>query len=121
LVDAVDDAVVGLTYSGGVQEGREPIGDVHDLVADHTGSNVAGPAGDARRAQVALAAGEVRALPVAGRSAPQEGLFGAVVAGKYDEGLVFHPELVEQVEEGAEIGVELEQAVRPVSPDPSCP
>jgi hypothetical protein len=84
---------------------------VHDLVADLPGSDVSGPAHDARGAQVAFSSGEVRALPVAGAAPPQEHLLGAVVAGEDDKGVVRDPQLVEQVEQRPEVGVELQETV----------
>lgn len=74
-----------------------------------------GPADDAGCAEVALAAGEVGAFPVAGRAAPEQDVLGAVVAREDDQCVACDRELVEQVEQRAEVGVELEQAVGPVA------
>src|SRR6476660_1541963 len=71
LVDAVDDAVGGFAQPGRVQDRGEPVGGVHDVVAAPAARDVAGPADDARGAQVPFPAGEVGPLPVAGRTAPQ--------------------------------------------------
>ncbi len=65
--------------------------------------------------EVALTAGEVRALQVAGRAAPEHDVLGSVVAGEHDERVVRDPELVEEVEKHTEVAVELKQAVSPVA------
>ena len=96
------------------EEGGEPVGDVHDVVAAASGEDVAWPAGDARCAEVAFAAGEVGALPEPGCTAPQQDVLGAVVTGEHHKGVVGQVELVEEVEKRAEIGVQLEEAVGPV-------
>lgn len=98
-----------------MEDRGEPVGDVHDLVADSVLGDVPGPAHDAGGAEVALAAGEVRALPVAGRAAPEHDVLRAVITGEHDERVVRDPELVEEIEQHAEIAVELKQAVSPVA------
>ena len=84
LVHAVDHAVGRRVDAGRAQERGEPVGDVHDVVADLPGADVAGPAHDAGCPQIALPAGELRAFPVAGGAAPRQHLLGAVVAGEHD-------------------------------------
>ena len=56
LVEAVDNPIVGRIETGSSEEGGEPVGDVHDVVAAASGEDVAWPAGDARCAEVAFAA-----------------------------------------------------------------
>jgi hypothetical protein len=72
------------------------------------------PSDHARRAEIALPAGEVRPLPVAGRAPPQKHLLGPVVPGENHHCVLGDPELVEQVEQRPEVGVELQQAVGPI-------
>jgi hypothetical protein len=115
LVDPVDHPVSRHLQPDGVQDGGAPVDHVHDLVAFAAGRDAAGPADQARGAQVALPAGEIGALPVAGGAAPQQHIFGAVVAGEHHHGVASDAELLQQVQQPAEVGVQLQQAVGPVA------
>ena len=114
LVDPVNDAVVGGRHVGGGQYCGESVGDVHDVIAADALTYVSGPAGDAWRAQVAVGAGEVGAFPITGRAPPKQQVVGAVVAGEHHQCVIGETKVVEQIEQGAEIGVELQQA-RPIT------
>ncbi len=108
-------AVGGWGRAGGSKERGEPVGDVHDVVADPAAGNLPGPAHDARGPQVALVTGEVGALPKTRCAAPQQHVLRAVVASEHDDRVPAHPELVNEVQQCPEVSVELNQAVGPVA------
>jgi hypothetical protein len=89
--------------------------DVDDLVTDPSGGDVSGPANQTRRPQRAFHASEIGPVPVSGGPSPGQRVLGAVVAGEDDDRVVGDVEFVEQVEQGAEIGVHFQQAVGPVA------
>ena len=60
-------------------------------------------------------AGEVGALPISRGAPPQQHLLRAVIAGEYHQSAARKVQLVEQVEQDPEVGVEFEQAVGPVT------
>ena len=56
-----------------------------------------------------------RSLPITGRAPPKQQVVGAVVAGEDHQCVIGETKVVEQIEQGAEIGVELQQAVGPIT------
>ena len=96
--DAVDDAIGRLGEASGMHDGGEPVGDVHDFVADLASLDVSRPPGSTRCSEVSFTAGEVGAFPVSGGTSPGDYFFRAVVAREDGHGVVRNVELVQQVE-----------------------
>ena len=115
LVDAVDQAVGRRLAAGEAQQRREHVGDMDHFVALGARLDVVRPADQARRADAAFGRTEVRAVEEAAGAAAGEMILGAVVAAHHHDGVVGDAELVELVEQHAEVVVEHQQAVAPVA------
>jgi hypothetical protein len=85
LVDAVDHPVRRFLGAGRLHDRGEPVGDMHDLVAGYPGRDLARSTRDARGAQIAFSASEIRPPPITGAAPPQQCILGSVVAGEDDE------------------------------------
>src|SRR6202007_2923844 len=71
--------------------------------------------GQTRCAQRAFHSSEIRSVKKAGCASPREALLRPVVPGEYHDGVVGDAQGVEKVEQHAEIAVELQQAVGPLT------
>src|SRR5581483_7382208 len=79
----------------------------------HAGLDLAGPADEERRADAAFGGGEVRTVEEAAGAATREMILGAVIAAEDDDGVLADAELIDLVEQHAEIVIEHQQAVAP--------
>ncbi len=88
---------------------------MNHLVALGPRLDAARPTHQQRRANAAFRGTEIRAIEKAAGSAPHQVILGTIVAAVDNDGVVGDPELVELVEQHAEIVIEHQQAIAPLA------
>ena len=93
------------------REGRDEVLVRADVVDDRAGLDDAGPADQARNAEGALPVGRLLALEGRGAAVRPGNPFGAIVGRVDDDGVVGGAEIVEQLQQLADVAVRLHHAV----------
>src|SRR5215510_3177189 len=115
LVDAVDDPITRRLASSESQQSGEHISYVNHLIALGSWLDSARPADQERRANASFRRTKVRAIEETARSPPGQVILGSVIAAVNNDGIVGNPEVVELIEQHAEVMVEHQQAITPIA------
>src|SRR6185437_12375747 len=113
--DAVDLTVVWNRTSRPCEQRRVHVGLVNELVRGSPRRDLTGPSDQTGRAQPTLRRREIRPFEDARATSCDQQVLGTVVACKDDDRVLGDAELLEHVEQLAEVVVELDEAVGPVA------
>ena len=115
MVQAVDGSVV--RHFGAAESGQrgEHVDPMNDFVAYALGRNFSGPAHQEGDANSPFERREILASPRAGPAIPGACVFGAVVAGENDDGVLFDPGFVNRGEYLPDVVIHFCEHVGPVA------
>jgi hypothetical protein len=115
LVDAIDDPITRWLAPSESQQSGEHIRYVNHLIALGSRLDSARPADQERRANATFRRTKIRTIEKTARSPANQVILGPVIAAVNNDGIAGNSKLVELVEQDAEVMVEHQQAITPIS------